>query len=353
MSDRQPCHDPSLIIGRPGAITPAWLAATTGRPWDQVHVKEIGSGRALLSTVYRVRDQEGRPVIVKLPTSDPIQQLTSVALDAYERECDFYRVGPPRWPRTPRCWFAAAADDGTRATMVLEDLGTVGRLDQVRGVAPRDLARISDALANAHASGPVPELDAAAWRLDDPRYLELLSVALLGGVIAMRQHFEEQWPSGVSRFVDQYLDRVPALLDDLAREEALLHGDLRADNVFSIRGEIVLVDFQMLSRGSPFFDLAYLAGQSADLSTRQHATIVERHRMALATRGRLIDPATATRHYQESLLVCLAYPLILAASVESMPARSRELVTLMFRRVVCAITRCEALGVSEAVGLRR
>jgi hypothetical protein len=352
MPDRQPRHDPSLIIDGPGAITPAWLAAVTGRPWDRVHVTEIGSGRALLSTVYRVRDQGGRSVIVKLPTAEPIQQLTSVALDAYQREADFYRVGPARWPRTPRCWFAAA-DAGTRATMVLEDLGIVGSLDQVRGATPRDLGRISEALANAHASAPAPELDAAAWRLDDPRYLELLSIALPGGAIAMRQYFEEQWPSGVSRFVDQYLDRVPTLLDDLAREQAFLHGDLRADNVFSIRGEIAFVDFQMLSRGSPFFDLAYLAGQSADLSARQHAAIVERHRSALAARGRLIEQATATRHYQESLLVCLAYPLILAASAESMPARSRELVALMFRRVVSAITRCEALGVSEAVGLRR
>jgi Ser/Thr protein kinase RdoA (MazF antagonist) len=295
-----------------------------------------------------VRDPDGHAVIVKLPTSDPVQLLTAVALDAYEREAAFYRLRPDHWPRVPVCSFAAVDGDAARATTVLEDLGEEGCLDQVRGLGVSQLQLIGDALSGAHAAMPDPGFAEIAWRLDDPRYLELLSMALPGGVEALHEHLESALPIAVARFVDHYLDDAPSLLEDLASEEALLHGDLRADNVVVLGDRSVLIDFQMICRGSPFFDLAYLAGQSADLSAAEHAALVTRHRSALAARGRPLEREVAERHYRASLLVCLAYPIVLAASFESLTPRGRSLVALMVEWVVAAIERCAALELQPA-----
>jgi 4-hydroxybenzoate polyprenyltransferase len=330
-----------LVIDGADGITADWLSATTRRPWSAPRIQEIGVGRALLSRVFRVGDDEGS-VIVKLPTDDVVQRLTAAALMAYERESAFYGAASTGALRAPRCHVAAATSGGT--TIVLEDLGSDGFLDQLDGLPFVDVVRIADADAPLH-SGPVPaELADVAWRLDDDRNLSLLSVALPAGVDSL------QWlplPARIGRFVDRFVELVPALLGDLAAEGALLHGDLRADNVRATDGDVAFVDFQLLSQGSPFFDLAYLASQSASLTAGQHRSLLERHRRTLCANGRSVDRDDAQRHYRSSLLVCLAYPIVLAASVDSMPPRGRALVGTMLQRVVGAIDRCDALSLVD------
>lgn len=335
------------MIDDEACITATWLTAATGRCWQDVEVTEIGCGRALLSRVFRVRDTSGATAVVKLATRDPVQLLTAAALHAYAREAAFYSAHPSGWPRSPRCDLVTADASGTRVTVVLEDLGAEGGFDQLIGLDVGQLGVVADSFAPLHSSTVDPRLVGATRRLDDARNVDLLALAVPPGVAAARTLEPASTAGAVGRFLDSFLGHAPTLLSELAAEGAPLHGDLRADNVMIVDDEVACVDFQMLASGSPFFDLAYLAGQSGDLTLDEHLGLVDRHRRSLARDGRRIDAARAMRHYRASLLVSLAYPVVLAASADAMTERARRVVSLMLRRVGTAIDRCGALGILE------
>ena len=73
----------------------------------------------------------------------------------------------------------------------------------------------------------------------------------------------------VARFAEWFTEYAAAALPALTERDMLLHGDIRADNMFFAGDTMKVVDFQFAARGRGAADIAYLVSQG--LPTRHEA----------------------------------------------------------------------------------
>ena len=87
------------------------------------------------------------------------------------------------------------------------------------------------------------------------------------------------------RVIDDTQDRLEDLLAPLAQDPwTLLHGDYRLDNImFRPNGEIVVIDYQLLSKGRPGWDVAYFitTALSADYKSEEETMLKHYHETLL------------------------------------------------------------------------
>jgi aminoglycoside phosphotransferase (APT) family kinase protein len=109
-------------------------------------------------------------------------------------------------------------------------------------------------------------------------------------------------PEVIQDFVDERRQSLPTELTDAQRcidlfwgfvekseegPQTLLHGDLHVGNVYFDGGDAALCDWQVLGRGSPAFDVAYLIGSAMTIDDRRNAEqeLLRRYLDALAAAG--------------------------------------------------------------------
>ena len=123
-------------------ITPAWLAEATGFPVEEVDIEQIGAGIGVMSALYRARlTGEGCPatVIVKLPGLAEESVFTSTVLRMYLREAAFFSELAAHAPvRVPACHHATIDPETSEFVLVMEDLGGLRVVDQVKGMEIAD-----------------------------------------------------------------------------------------------------------------------------------------------------------------------------------------------------------------------
>ena len=95
--------------------------------------------------------------------------------------------------------------------------------------------------------------------------------------------------------IDDAQDRLEDLLAPLARDPwTLLHGDYRLDNImFRSNGEIVVIDYQLLCKGRPGWDVAYF------ITTALSADHKVKKRQCLSTIMRLLLEGITDYSYEE------------------------------------------------------
>ena len=137
-------------------------------------------------------------------------------------------------------------------------------------------------------------------------------------------------------------------LPALTERDMLLHGDIRADNLFFDGDRLKVVDFQFAARGCGAADIAYLVTQGLPSEAREghdealvreyldhlaaqrrHRLLVRRRMAALPIRRRLSD----------------GLPVITLNGWDALPERSRQLCLTLTDRAVAAIDAIDALEV--------
>ena len=76
-------------------------------------------------------------------------------------------------------------------------------------------------------------------------------------------------PAAVARFADRFADTRGEALPALTERSMLLHGDIRADNLFFDGDRLKVVDFQFAARGAGVADIAYLVSQGLPTEVRR------------------------------------------------------------------------------------
>ena len=79
-------------------------------------------------------------------------------------------------------------------------------------------------------------------------------------------------PDAVARYAERFAEYAPKALEALSRRPMLLHGDIRADNLFFAGDTMKVVDFQFASRGAGASDIAYLVSQGLPTEVRADTT---------------------------------------------------------------------------------
>ena len=343
---------PSSIDG----VTPQWLTAALGATVTDVRAERIAEDTGFSAMLYRLHlrgNAVPSTLIVKLPAQSEARWAMEM-LGGYRRELSFYQEVAGRAPvDTPRVYVARMIEGTADFVLVLEDLQDWQNADHLAGLS-MDRARACIAQlaglhawslddANADALGAFPSLDtpmarelflpafAPAWQV----YLDKSSVPV---------------PPAVGRFADRFAEHAPKALEALTEQAMLLHGDIRADNMFFSGDRLKVVDFQMAVRGVGAADVGYLVSQGIPTEVRRghDEELVREYLDRLADHG-ISDYSfdDAWRHYRFAVAYLMLLPVTILISWDTLPERSRALCMKLTERAVAAIDDIDALEVFE------
>ena len=292
----------------------------------------IGTGVGFVGEIHRCslmwdanRDDLPTSVIVKVPSKLPLNRSLGEGLQLYEREVVAYEklsrnMGLPM----PSVLYSAMDDDPTpwldtvitflfsrlplggvswltvkflelasknprlrRYVLVLEDIADARPPSQVEGGSLDDALISLATLAKFHAHHWMNEESIAVsdriWALNRLPKVSQASYARNREEFIGR--FGELVGDEKMRVIDDTQDRLEDLLAPLAQDPwTLLHGDYRLDNImFRPNGEIVVIDYQLLSKGRPGWDVAYFitTALSADYKSEEETMLKHYHETLL------------------------------------------------------------------------
>ncbi len=308
-------------------LTVEWFQEVVGAPADGtitgVSKEIIGEGIGFVGEIHRCSlewesQPDGAPssVIAKLPSGIDKNRSLGEALQAYEREIVVYsqlrdRLGTPmpehvysHLDPNPAKWLervivflfeklpvggvgwlvdrliGLSAKSKRRYLLVMEDIADARPPSQVEGGSVDDALAALPVLARFHAtnwmSREIADAYPIIWPLDrTPKVQQAI-------YRSNREEFENQWgeilgPTRMAR-MDEIQENLPELLDRLASGPwTLIHGDYRLDNLmFRPDGDIVVLDWQLLSRGRAGWDVAYFITTALEPTHRSEEELMLR-----------------------------------------------------------------------------
>ena len=311
---------PATTYVPPGidGVTPQWLTEVVGGRVTDVRVEQIAQDSGFSSLLYRAHltgDSVPDSVIVKLPAQSEAGQAM-VMLGGYAREVAFYREVAGRAPMgTPHVYMAGMAERRLTSSSCWRTCST--------GTTPiilPDCRWIAlDAPSRAGRSARVVDRSGAGrWtrgvsehRLADGarpasgRVRARLAVPIEKGRLTP---FLRRSPGIAERFAEL----APRAIEALAERAMLLHGDIRADNMFFSGDQLKVVDFQFASRGGGATDIGYLVSQGLPTEVRRgrDEVLVREYLERLASHG--VDDYSfdeAWRHYRFAVAYLMVLPV--------------------------------------------
>ena len=273
-------------------------------------------------------------------------------LGGYRRELTFYREVAGRAPMdTPRVYAARMVEGTADFVLLLEDLQHWDNADHLAGLS-MDRARVCiDALAGLHAWS-ADSANAAAREafpsIDTSIARDLLVPAFGPGWQIYLDKSSAPVPAAVAAFAERFTEGAAEALRALTERPVLLHGDIRADNLFFDGDRLKVVDFQFASSGAGAADVAYLVSQGLPTAVRRghDEALVREYLERLAAYG--VDDYSfdeAWRHYRFAVAYLMVLPVITLNGWDAMPERSRALCLTLTDRAVATIDEVHALEV--------
>jgi Ecdysteroid kinase-like family len=332
------------------AVDPAWLTEALGVTVTDVMAARIAEDSGFSSLLYRLHltGSDGLPptLIAKLPAQSEARGAMEL-LGGYRRELSFYAEVAGRAPmETPRVYAARMAEDSVDFVLLLEDLRDWDNADHLAGLSIDRAQLAIAALAGLHAWSLKPSNSAVLQsfpRLDMPAVRDLLLPAFAPGWDIYREHTDLDVPPRVARFAERFAETAPMALAALTERSMLLHGDIRADNMFFAGDRLKVVDFQFACVGAGAADVAYLVSQGIPAEVRRgHDESLVRHYLEhLGRADYSFDEAW--RHYRLAVAYLMVLPVITLIGWDGLPERSRALCLTLTDRAVVAINDIDAL----------
>jgi aminoglycoside phosphotransferase (APT) family kinase protein len=346
----------SLIPAGIEGIDPSWLSDALGARVEDVTAEQIAQDSGFSSLLYRLHLRgAGVPatMIAKLPAQSEARGAMDL-LGGYRRELAFYRDVADRAPMgTPTAHVARIDDNGVDFVLLLEDLGQWDNADHLAGLAIDRARTCIYSLAELHAWSSDPANAAALEAfppVDSPITRDVMIPAFAYGWQMYRERGTHAVPSAIARFAERFADAAPAALAALSERNMLLHGDIRADNLFFDGLDMKVVDFQFAARGCGAADIAYLVTQGLTTELRQgrDEALVREYLARLCALG-VEDYGfdDAWRHYRFAACYLLLMPVVALLSWDVVPERSRQLCLTLVDRAVAAIDEIQALEVFD------
>ena len=302
---------PAIFIPQDGNdFTAEWFndlfQETYGAAVLDVEREVIGTGVGFVGEIHRCslfwdadRSDLPQSVIVKVPSKLPLNRSLGEGLQLYEREITAYQklsgnMGLPM----PKVFYSAMDDDSTpwldsvisflfsrlplgaiswltvkflelasknpklrRYVLVLEDISDARPPSQVVGGSLDDALISLSILAKFHAHhwlcAESVSVSHRIWALD--RLPKVWQASYARNRSEFLDRFGDLVGEQKMKIIDEAQKNVADLLAPLAKDPwTLLHGDYRLDNImFRPDGSIVVIDYQILGKGRPGWDVAY------------------------------------------------------------------------------------------------
>lgn len=344
-----------MIPEKADDVTATWFSSALGALVQAIELEPVGVGVGLLGELYRVHltgDAVPATVILKLPTHAAANKAIGMAFRFYEREIRFFRdVAPTARVRVPQALHLDMDVDAERFVLVLEDLGHLEMADQVTGMTVEQAIAAVQAIAPFHAQWwQSAALEALDWlpAADHPITMQAAKV-----YEDSWPHFSEKWshvvPAGGMELGARVRDAYRHMLTDLAvPPRTFTHTDFRLDNLFFGDGGVTVIDWQLSTRSSGVYDVAYMLSQSMDVELRREhqAEIIGAWHERLCQAGvgdYSLEQANAD--YAASVLVCLVIAVAAGADMDLGNERGEALVRAIAERGFSAALDVDAESV--------
>jgi aminoglycoside/choline kinase family phosphotransferase len=289
----------AFVPRHPSDFTAAWLSEALKTDISDVQVTHTIPGTAtkiLLRVVYSGPSDLPPTMCFKGGMGDHAEFMAQVGI--YATEARFFRDELQHSKvRAPRVYWADV-DEALFGAVLIEDLNrpAVRFCDARTPLRPDEVSAVLDNVALLHAGRwNSPWLETATW-------LEHFASPESKG----RAYFSMLGPEVIQDFVDKRRQSLPTELADAQRctdlfwafveksekgPQTLLHGDLHVGNVYFDGAVAALCDWQVLGRGSPAFDVAYLIGSAMTIDDRRESErqLLQRYLDALTAAG-VADP---------------------------------------------------------------
>ena len=282
-------------------MTPHWLTealcdAIGSSRVTSVEVRPLSEGVGFIGEVAKLelgydRDDAGpSSVIAKIPIGDPGGKALGLGLRLYEREAAFYSemASQVKIP-VPTCYYNSANVETGEFCLLLEDLGSLATIDQRVGATLEQATTVLEAIAPFHARWQANRGDQFDWL---PRFNDETIAGMIGGYELARDHLHSEMPELINERLEATAARLAtdklALLDKVdALPVTIVHGDFRLDNMFFDELNVVLFDWQVLTRVTPMYDVVYFLGTNVtpEILTLHHEDLLEAYGDALAGSG--------------------------------------------------------------------
>lgn len=358
-------------IERPGDLTPEWLTATVrAGTVSEFTADRIGTGQ--MSECYRIGlnyadadaadpddpDAERAPgpssVVLKVAATDPVSRQTGLALGLYEREVRFYHdIAPRLGGAIAPCYHAAINISTGVFDLLLDDAGPATVGDEIAGATTEQALLAVTELGRLH--GPLlgdPALADAPWLNRESPLNQAMITPLYAGFI-------ERYADQIAPEHRTVCERLIGAFDGYLAQEAtrggiqgLVHGDYRLDNLlFGAAGAsraLTVVDWQTVSWGPAFTDLAYFLGCALPAHDRreQYDRLLQAYHEALGpqTPVSLSDVRDGVRH-QSFFGVMMA---IVSSMLVERTERGDRLFMTMLERHCQHVLDIDALAILPA-----
>lgn len=263
----------------PEGITASWLSEALHTDVAQARITKVIGGTAtkiLLALEYSDPGALPPTMCFKGGLGEHAAFMAQVGI--YATEALFFRDEHRHsGVRAPEVYWADV-DDEMFGAVLMEDLSrpSVRFCDARTPLSSTEVASVLDTVAQLHAGRwNSPWLEATTW-------LEHFASPDSKG----RAYFSMLGPDVIQGFIDQRQTALPDELADAQRcidlfwgfvagsrtgPQTVLHGDLHVGNVYFDGDAPALCDWQVLGRGSPAFDVAYLMGSALTVADRRSA----------------------------------------------------------------------------------
>jgi aminoglycoside phosphotransferase (APT) family kinase protein len=325
-------------------VTAPWLGEVLGSKVHDHRVERIALDTGFSSRLYRVHlTGTGLPdsVIVKLPAASEARGAMEM-MGGYTREVAFYRDVADCAPiGTPKV-YAAETGEGSDFVLILEDLHGWDNVDHLAGLTLEQARLVIAELASLHAWSAEPSNIPVAQSfpsIDTPVMRDVLPAVFATGWQIYRDRSGADVAPSVQRHAERFARRAGTALSVLAERQTLVHGDIRADNVFFDGDRCKIVDYQMAARGVGPIDVGYLVSQGLPTPIRsgRDEELVRCYVDDVVSRGlHDYDFDDAWRQYRFATAYMIVLPVVALVGWDMLPERSRRLcLTLTDRAAAC------------------
>ena len=347
------------LIERPTDLTADWLTEAIGEgAVADFTVDRIGTGQ--MSECYRITpryaDGESGPssVVLKVAAADPSSRQTGLAMGLYEREVSFYAdVAPGLGGPVAPCYHCAYDPDTGAFDILLADAAPATVGDEIRGATIEEAMLVMSQLGLVHGPllGERAPGNASSLDRDSPVNQGLITALYAGYIERYREQITPEHRHVCERLIESF-DEYMAAENEAGRQRGLIHGDFRLDNMlFGQAGAdrpLTVVDWQTVTWGPAFTDVAYFLGGSLPVERRRHhydALLAAYHEALGPDSGVTVDDVRDGVRHQSffGVLMAIVSPMLVART-----DRGDEMFMAMISRHCQHVLDTDALAVLPA-----